>query len=176
MIIEDIPEGRVYAAWQDVAKVARERGFKIIVCHVKDSDIAEDEMIKSTKECFESICPKIDAFWLTGTNAMQDKSIRNYVPILLKYKVPSWSMVQNLSLVKHGILMALSKSGYVPLGLFRAKTMAEILNGAKPGGLNQIFEDLDTLVINTKTAEIIGFKIPHSLLQISDRVFSEIEK
>ena len=175
MIFEDSPEGRMYAAWTDVANVAKERGFEIITCHVRDSDIAEYVMISKTKECFKMICPQIDAFWLTGTNGMQDKYIYNYVPILLKYKVPSWSMVQNVSLVRHGILMALSKNDYGPLGLFQAETMAKIFNGAKPGELNQIFEDLNTLMINTKTAEIVEFKIPNSLLRISDRVFNEIE-
>ena len=175
MIFEDSPEGRTYAAWVDVSKVAKERDFEIITCYVRDSDIAEDEMLSKTRECFKEICPQIDAFWLTGTNGMQDKYIHNYVPILLKYKVPSWSMVQNASLVRHGILMALSKNDYGPLGFFQAETIAKIFNGAKPGELNQIFEDLNTLMINTKTAEVIGFKIPNSLLRISDRVFNEIE-
>ena len=176
MIFEDSPDGRTYAAWQEVTKVAKERGFEIISCHAKNSDVAEDEMVREHKECFEKISPHIDAFWLTSTNGMQDKYIHNYVPILLRYKVPSWSMVQNLSLVRHGILMALSKDSYGPLGFFQAETIAKIFNGAKPGELNQIFEDLNTLVINTKTAEIIGFDIPSGLLRVSDRVFTEIEK
>lgn len=176
MIFEDSPDGRTYAAWQDVANVAKERGFEIIACHARDADISEEEMIRRNKECFEKICPHIDAFWLTGTNGLQDKYIQNYVPILLRYKVPSWSMVQNISLVKHGILMALCKNDFGPLGLFQAEALAKIFNGAKPGELNQIFEDLNTLAINTKTAEIIGFKIPNSLLRVSDKVFNEIEK
>lgn len=176
LICEDSSEGRLYAGWQDVAKVAKERGFKIVPCYAKDSDIAEDEMIRATKECFEKICPRIDAFWLSGNNGLQDKYIHNYVPILLKYKIPSWAMVQNISLVQHGVLMALSKNDYGPLGLFQAETIAKIFNGAKPGELNQIFEDLNTLVINTKTAELIDFKPPNSILRISDLIFNEIEK
>ncbi len=176
MIFEDSANGRTYAAWEDVAKVAKEKSFTIIPCHVREFDISEDEMIRRTKRCFEKLCPEIDAFWLTSINGLQDKYIKNYVPILIKHKVPSWSMVQNISLIRHGILMALSKKDFGPLGLFQAETMAKIFHGAAPGELNQIFEDMDTLVVNKKTAELIDFKIPNSILRVSDTVFNELEQ
>ena len=114
----------MYEAWQDVAKVAKERDFKIV----------------------------------------------------LKFKVPSWSVAQNMVLVKHGISKVMSNNDYGPLGLFQAETMAKVLMEQGRATLNQVSEDLDPLAINTKTAELVGFKVPHRIFQISDRVLGKVEE
>jgi ABC-type uncharacterized transport system substrate-binding protein len=72
-------------------------------------------------------------------------------------------------------MMALSKRDFSGVGLFQAKAIARILNGEQPRRLNQIFEDIDTIAINTKTAELIGFKIPASILRIADIQIHEID-
>jgi hypothetical protein len=49
--------------------------------------------------------------------------------------------------------------------------MARIFNGAKPGDLNQIFEDPKHITINLKTAKTIGFHPPKGLLRAADTIY-----
>jgi hypothetical protein len=56
-------------------------------------------------------------------------------------------------------------------GMYHAKIMAKIFNGAHPGELDQIFEDPKKIAINLKTAQAIGFKIPRGLMQVADEVY-----
>ena len=175
MIIENSDDGRLHSAWKDVVKVGKERNFAIIPCYVQDAEIEASESIRHCLKCLKRIAPKIDAFWLTGLNGTQAKYIHNFVPILIEYKIPSWSMVQNPMLIKRGILMALTKKDFSRVGMFQAETIAQIFNGTKPRHLNQIFEDMDTMAVNTKTAELINYSIPNSILRISDLQYDEIE-
>ncbi len=175
MIIENSDDGRLHSAWKDVVKVSKERNFEITPCYVQDVEIEANESIKQCLQCLKKIAPKIDGFWLTGLQGTQAKFIHNYIPILIEYKIPSWSLVQNPKLIKRGILMAFTKKDFSRVGMFQAETIAKILNGAKPRNLNQVFEDMDTIAVNTKTAELINYSIPHSILRISDIKYDEIE-
>ena len=62
------------------------------------------------------------------------------------------------------------------MGRFHAEVMARVFNGEKPRDIGQIFEDPKLIAVNTKVAQIIGYKIPDSILQIADVVYDQIER
>nr|WP_320192495.1 ABC transporter substrate binding protein [uncultured Desulfobacter sp.] len=175
VIYANTESGKAISSIEDIEKISRERNFEVVHCHIHDSERDTDEIAKEYASCLNKIIPQIDAFLITGILATQPKYIHNYVPILIEHKVPSWSLVQDLSLIKQGIMMCLIKKDFYNLGLFQAKAIASVLNGVKPRKLRQVFEDIDTIAINTKTAELIEFKIPTSILRQSDVTFDTIE-
>ena len=175
MVFDDNENGRLYSAWDDVRKVAKERGFEVMPCHAPEKDVAEDEMVRRYRKCYRELASQVDALWITGTNGNQAKYIPRYLPIFLENKLPTWSMSQNLGLIRKGVLMALSKSDFSSLGMFQAKVVAKILNGEKPGDINQIFEDMNTIAVNSKAAKLIQFDIPNSIMRISNPIFTDIE-
>ncbi|MFH1135237.1 MAG: ABC transporter substrate binding protein [Pseudomonadota bacterium] len=175
MVFEDSELGRLYSAWVDVKKVADERGFTVIPCYASEPDIPEDELIRQYKNCYTWLSSRVDAIWITGTSGNQPKHIPYYLPVFLASKLPTWSMSHDSSVISHGILMALSKSDFTAIGKFQAEVMAKIFNGEKPGKLNQTFEDMNTIAVNSKVAKIIQFEIPNSIIRIADPVYNEIE-
>ena len=71
--------------------------------------------------------------------------------------------------------MSISQASYKYVGEFNAKTIAKVLNGAKPREIPQIFEEPPKIAINIKTAEIIGYDPPVDVMLAADEIFQEIE-
>ena len=78
--------------------------------------------------------------------------------------------------VKYGFLVSISQAGFRYVGEFHAQTIAQVLNGAKPNQLDQLFEEPPKIAINMKTAEVIGFDPPVVLLGATDEIFNEISQ
>ena len=171
MIYEDSETGRAISYIEEAKQVGRERHFDIISCHIHNSGISKEVMVNEYLACLNTVAPEIDAFLLTAANASQSKYVQKYIPVLLQYEIPSWSIVQDLSLVEGGIMMSLSKKNFDNVGMFHATAIARILHGEKPRSLNQIFEDIDTIAINMKTAERIGFDLPKGIVNIAEIKF-----
>ena len=89
---------------------------------------------------------------------------------LMAYKIPTWSQ-RGPQEVRHGVLLSIARGDFNPIGMYHAKIMAKIFNGARPGDLDQIFEDPKRIAINLKTAQAIGFDIPRGLIQVADEVY-----
>ncbi len=171
---EDTPAGRTYAALDALEALAPELGYEIVPCHTK-SDIADKaEAEASAIACFRQLAASADALYVTVQGGVSERSLPELVRIALDARVPSFS--QNGSdEVRQGLLMSISLAGYKYVGQFYARTVARILNGAKPRALPQIFEDPPKIAINLKTAEIIQFDPPVDMLLAADEVFEQIE-
>jgi ABC-type uncharacterized transport system substrate-binding protein len=171
---EDTPAGRTYAAMDALEALAPELGYEIIGCHTK-SDIADKAQAEASAiACFRELSTRADAIYVTVQGGVSERSLPEVVKIALDARIPTFS--QNGSdEVRQGLLMSISLAGYKYVGQFYARTMAQILNGAKPRALPQIFEDPPKIAINLKTAEIIQFDPPVDMLLAADEVFEQIE-
>ena len=79
--------------------------------------------------------------------------------------------------MKKGVLMCISTDeGYRAKGLYDAKKIARILNGAKPRDLEQTFADPLDIAINLDTANTIGFTVPSGILRIANEIYGQYEK
>lgn len=174
LVYEDSEEGRTFAAVADVEDVAKARGFKIERCLAPFSGV--DDRVAETRAaaCYASLADKVDAVYLTVHRGLNENSFPGIIEGLNRASVPTFSMLGENE-VKQGALMSVAQSNYVYVGQFHAKTIAEILNGAAPGDLPQVWRAPAKIALNLKTAEVIGYDPTVDILMASDEIYQTIE-
>lgn len=170
IVYENTVEGRTYAAMADAEKVAAERGFQIIKCEARFSEIDEKTAVKELIRCHEDLAPYVDAVYVTVHRGIDFSRMQEIMAPLLQHRIPTFSM-RGPEEVERGVLLSISRDNFLSVGKFHAETMARIFNGAKPRELNQIFLDPKTITVNIDTAEAIGFIIPPAFLKVTDKIF-----
>ena len=171
---EDSIYGRSYSAIDTVEKVAADIGFEVVKCYTKsdisDTDIASQSVI----QCFEELSKKVDAIYVTQQGGVNPDSIPVLVEIANRNRIPTFSQLGSKE-VQQGVLFSISRPGFKPAGLFLSATIAQILNGAKPRQLKQLFEETPSIAINLKTAEIVGLYLYADILAAADTIYREIK-
>lgn len=170
---KDTIEGRSYAAIDDIEKIAREKGFKVITCNAPFSGVSKDEAQGSVLKCHEELASKVDAVYITVHRGMLLQKMDKLLAPFMRFKIPTFSQLGTEE-VKHGVLLSIARAGFKYVARFHAETIARIFNGAKPRDLNQLFEDPPRIAINLKTAQIIGYDPGVDILGSSDEVFESI--
>jgi len=172
MAYEDTIEGRSYSAITDVEAMAAERGFTIEkelhLGYVKSKDKAEEWLLRAVKR----LSSKIDAFYITQQLAIDQNSLPNYLEVLNKKGIPTFSQTGSVE-VRNGALLSIATSGFKYVAEYHAKKIARILNGANPRSLPILFEDPAKIAINLKTCQKIGFDPPVDILGAADEIFTE---
>ena len=171
---EDSIYGRSYSAIDTVEKVAADIGFDVVKCHTKsdisDTDIASDSVV----QCFNELSKKVDAIYVTIQGGVNSESIPRLVRIANRNRIPTFSQL-GAKEVQQGFLFSISRPGFKPAGLFLSATIAQILNGAKPRQLKQLFEETPSIAINLKTAEIVGLYLYADILAAADTIYRDIK-
>ena len=175
VIYEDTPDGRLFSALPDLETVAAQRGFELVRCRIDDSNVNREVAGQDCLACIRKLASDADAVYLTALLSIDEK-IDAIVEILREQKVPSFSMIGS-KYVEKGVLMSISTDeGYRAQGLYDAKKIARILNGARARDLKQTFADPLDIAINMKTVRDIGFAIPGSMLRIAHEIYDEREE
>jgi ABC-type uncharacterized transport system substrate-binding protein len=172
VVYENTVVGKTYAAYDDIQKVAQERGFAVVTCEAPFSDIDQKQATDQVIQCHQKLAPKVDAIFVTVHRGIDENRMAEINAPLLEHKVPTWSQ-RGPEEVKKGILFSISRGGFKAVGRYHAEVMAKVFNGETPRSINQIFEDPKLIAVNTKTAERIGFKIPNTILRIADEVYDD---
>ncbi len=170
IVYENSVAGKSYAALADIEKVAGQRGFKIVTCEAPWSGVTRQVSTQKLIDCHKTLAPQIDALFLTVHNGVDVDRMNDILAPLIEHKIPTWSQ-RGPEEVRHGVLLSVSRGGFQKVGRYHAKIMAKIFNGARPGALSQAFEDPQKIVINLKTANAIGFKIPRGLMRVADEIY-----
>ncbi len=164
--------GKSYAAIDRIEKVAREKGFELVSCHLTP-DLAIEQEEAEVRKCFEELSGKAGAVYVAATKGINKKTIPELVRIMNAHKIPTFSQSGSEE-VKQGILLSIAVADYKYVGQFYARSIAKIFNGAKPGQLDQVFEDPPKIAINLKTAELIGYDPPVDVLGTADEIYQDI--
>lgn len=172
---EDSLEGRSYAAMEVIEKLSKELNFEIIRAFTKESNVVSKKIaVESVKQALKKLIKTADALYIpVAPNGISPESITDLVKIINDGRIPTFSQSGSEE-VKWGLLLSISQSEFKYVGEFNATTIARIFNGAKPGGLNQLFEAPPKIAINLETAEIIGFDLPVDVLVAADEIYQEI--
>jgi len=171
---EDSIYGRSYSAIDTVEKVAADIGFDVVKCHTK-SDISDTNIAsQSVIQCFEELSKQVDAIYVTIQGGVNPESIPSLVEIANKNNIPTFSQLGSKE-VQQGFLFSISRPGFKPAGLFLSATIAQVLNGAKPRQLKQVFEESPSIAINLKTAEIVGLYLYADILAAADTIYRDIK-
>jgi len=169
---ENTSDGHIYSAIDEIQKVSKERGFRVIMCNVLDTTSDHKKSDASCIRCYKQLAQQVDAIYITALTCV-DRRIKEIVKIFRKYKTPSFSMIGS-KFVKKGLLLSISSdSGYNEIGKYYADKIARILNGTKPIELKQEFEDPLDIAVNSETARQIGFDVPKSILTIATEIYEK---
>jgi ABC-type uncharacterized transport system substrate-binding protein len=173
---EDSTEGRSYAAMNVIERLAKELDFEIVSEFTNETNVTSKEIaVESLKKALEKLIKTSDAIYIpVAPNGLTSESITEMVQITNSGGIPTFSQSGSHE-VKKGFFMSISESDFKFVGEFNANTIARILNGAKPGELNQLFEAPPKIAINLKTAEVIGFDLPVDVLVAADEIYQGIE-
>jgi len=174
MIYENTVIGRSYAGVDSVLSVAKERGFEVVPCFAKADNPDYDLAVRDYIRCLNKLSTEIDAIYITSCTSVSSDSRPKIIKILNQNKIPSFSQMGSFE-VKDGFLLSISQESFKYVGLFHADTMARIFNGAKPRQLTQLYEEPPKIAINLKTAEIIGYDPPVTILAAADEIFQTIK-
>lgn len=175
VVYENSAAGKTYAAMDDIQTVAKERNFEVITCESPISDVDRQVSTNIIIQCHQALAQKVDALFVTVNPGMDVKRMNELVPPLFAKNIPTWSQ-RGPTEVKKGILFSISRSGFKAVGKYHAGVMAQVFNGKIPRRINQIYEDPKLIAVNTKTAELINFKIPNGIMRIADEIYDTIEE
>lgn len=175
IMYENTVRGRSYASVDKVEEVAKERGFKIIRSFIKKNVDNEKEAEEEVKRCFSELCHKADAIYVTLHMGVNKDTLPFLVKTADQAGIPTFSQAGSEE-VKYGLLMSISQAGFKYVGQYQAKIIAKIFNGAKPGQLDQIFEEPSRIAINLKTASKIGYDPPVDVLSAADEIYNSYQK
>jgi len=171
---EDSIYGRSYSAIDTVEKVAADIGFEVVKCYTKsdisDTNVASESVIR----CFDKLSKEVDAIYVTIQGGVNTESIPKLVEIANVNSIPTFSQLGSKE-VEQGFLFSISRPGFKPAGLFLSATIAQILNGARPRQLTQVFEETPSIAINLKTAEIVGLYLYADILAAADTIYRDIK-
>jgi len=175
IVYEFTPEGRTYAALDDIEKVAKERNFSLVTCNAPIKDMELKEMADRVIQCHQQLAPKVDAVFVTVHPGVAKNRMKELVAPFLKYKIPTWSQ-RGPKEVAAGVLFSISRGGFKAVGRYHAEVMARVFNGEKPRNITQIFEDPKLIAVNMEVAKLIGFEIPNSIMRIADDIYDSIQE
>lgn len=170
VVYENSVVGRSYAALDDIQTVAARHGFQTVTCEAPWSGVTQHDRTQNLIECHKKLAPRIDALYLTVHAGVDPNQMDKILAPLIDHRIPTWSQ-RGPQEVKNGALLSISRGGFGAVGMYHAKIMAKIFNGANPGDLNQIFEDPRKIAINLKTAKAIEFKPPKGLMEVADEIY-----
>ncbi len=173
VVFADTVEGRIYAGFDSIQRVAGEKGFEVLSCNAIDDTPDIEVAEKAVFQCIEKLAPQIDAFYLTLQSGITDENLDRILAPLFKHKVPTFSQVGNEH-VKRGALFSIAISP-IMYTRFYAGTMAHVFNGAEPGQLNQVYyKDSPRIVINLETAKRIGYDPGVNMISVADIIHNKI--
>lgn len=176
VVYKDTVRNRTYAGIDDIEEMSKTLDFEIATCFSNPEERNMKESVNNLEGCYKHLAKSIDAMYITVHGALLDHNNAYKMALpFLKNKIPTF-VQEDAKLVEHGFLMSIvAKEPGKDEGTFTAKRFEEILNGATPGKLDMRFHEKTSLFINKRVAEIIGVKIPDSILMVADKVYERIK-
>jgi putative ABC transport system substrate-binding protein len=145
--------------WEQGQLPARELGLRLYSMEVSS--------VESYEEAFnQAIAARNTAVWVT-LNPVANSNQKRIADLAIKKRLPS--ICARSDYAENGCMMAYGPS-YSAEGSDGARYLDKILKGAKPADLPVEQPTKFELVINLKTAKLIGVTVPQSVLNFADKV------
>jgi len=171
MVYEDSPDGRGYAALEDVQKVANKRGFKIYSVFVKDKqgDKAAHQ-VQMIAAYHKLVNEGVDAVYSTLYIDRNVAELAELFQPLYEDHIPIFAQM-GVDEVKNGSLLSVYRSDFMGLGSFGAHIITEVFSGVNPRELTQVYENTPSIVLNLKVAKKINYNPPFEVLLVADEIY-----
>ena len=178
VVYEDSPNGKAFAAVDDIEAVAKEKRFEIarrIVTGTKGPE-DQDRFFRDLLQAHQELATEVDAFYYTIAPApgLKAAQLHDVLQPLYDRKIPVFSQLGDEE-VSRGVLLSLARADYAGVGQFGAEQMTKLLNGASADIIPQTYSDTPTIALNLQVAKQIGYKPPFEILLVSDKVFLTVE-
>lgn len=173
VVYEPSPEGRTFAAMNDVYAAASHFGFEVLECHAPFNGVSQEESEATVVECYKKLAPQVDAVYISVHKGVNPKTLSIFVPELNRHRVKSFSML-GTNEVKYGVMLSQAQSSFAHVCRFHAESIAKTLNGATPGTLPMLFQPPVKLAFNRATALETGYVPPVTLLAAADKIYTTI--
>lgn len=168
------------AAMKAYRIAAEKENFKITEKQIDTLSNAEDKKevesyYNNLEQSYQSLVKEgIDAFML-NTDMIKDESrVYSLLNIFYEHNIPVF--VQNSEYyVEDGAFMVVTASDAQTQAPFIVDAFARILNGDKPGNINQKFVTPPYLSINLKIAEQLQYEVKEEMILSAEKLYNEIK-
>ncbi|MFY0478461.1 ABC transporter substrate binding protein [Achromobacter marplatensis] len=172
VVYEDSVEGRGYAALGALDRVAAERGFRVVPCLARTTDVSSAFAQLSVFTCYKRLAATVEAVYVTASAGLTAETTRRVATLLRTHRTPSFAMLGTDD-VRKGLLFSMARADYAAVGFFHAATIARIFHGELPQKISQIWSDPARIALNLKTMRQVGLDPPMSLLLAADDIFEQ---
>lgn len=142
--------------------IVKEAAKKLKLQVVEATVATSTDILQAT----QSIARKVDAIYVPTDNTVVS-GIESLIKVAEEAKLPV--IGAEAGTVERGALITVGVS-YYRLGKQTAKMAVQVLKGKKPATMAIQYQKELELVINQKTADAIGLKLPKGLVESADRV------
>jgi len=178
VVYEDSPNGKIFAAIEDIEAVAKEKRFEIVRKLVPGAKNLEDRdrFFRDLLQAHQELATKIDALYYTISpgSGLKPEHLYSALRPLYDKNIPVMSLLGDEE-VRRGALLSIARANFLGMGQFGAQQMAKLLNGTSADSLPQIYSDTPTIALNIQVAKQIHYKPPFEILLVTDKVFQTIE-
>lgn len=157
-VIYNAGEANSVALMNDIRAAAGDLGLSVVEAMVANPT--------EVQQAAQSLVGRVDGLYLITDNTLA-QGVTSVIELANSRKIPAISSVE--SYVEQGALATLGLNYYLH-GKLTAEIVAEVLQGKNPGDLPVRFNEDLTLMVNTKTAEILGLDIPAAVLEEAQKV------
>lgn len=179
VVYEDSPNGKAFAAVDDIEAIAKEKRFDIVRRLVPGAKNPEDQdrYFKDLLQAHKELAAEVDGFYYAISPAPGLKPEHLYPAFEPFYdkRIPVFSQFGDDE-VSRGALMSIARADFAGVGQFGAEQMVKLLNGATADTLPQIYSDTPTIALNLQVTKQIGYKPPFEILLVSDKIFQTIDR
>lgn len=178
VVYEDSPNGKAFAAVDDIEAVAKEKRFEIVRKLVPGTKGLEDQerYFQDLLQAHKDLAAEVDGFYyaIAPAPGLRVDKLDDVLQPFYEKKIPVFSQLGDDD-VRRGALMSLARADFLGLGQFGAEQMTKLLNGASADALPLIYSNTPTIAINFQVAKRIGYKPPFEILLVSDKVFLTVD-
>ena len=174
VVYEDSPNGRAFAAVDDIEAVSKEKRFEVVKKLVPGAKNYEDQerYFKDLLQAHQELAAEVDGFYyaISPTPGLRPEHLYAALRPLYDKKIPVFAQLGDED-VSRGALLSIARADFAGVGQFGAEQMAKLLNGAKADALPQIYSDTPTIALNLQVSKQIGWKPTFEILLVSDKIF-----
>jgi ABC-type uncharacterized transport system substrate-binding protein len=169
--IDVTPKGQDTMGLGTIKRAASQMGFEIVPCLAELELPSIEKSHENLLGCLQTLSQNSQAVYLPVSNAMVEARMADIMAPLLAQRLPTFSQ-KGPSESRLGVLMSLAEDDFLNSGRFEAEVIRDILGGASPGSLNQIYLPPLTMALNFQTAMAIGWNPPFEVLAAVDEFYT----
>lgn len=178
VVYEDSPNGKAFAAIDDIEAISKEKRFEIVRRLVPGAKNLEDQdrYFKDLLQAHQELAAEVEGFYYAISPAPGLKPEHLYASLRPFYdrKIPVFSQLGDEE-VDRGALLSIARADFAGVGHFGAEQMVKMLNGANVDSLPQTYSDTPAIALNLAVSRQIGWKPTFEILLVTDKVFETVK-